>query len=180
MTRPVLLGARQPLLAGSRFVWAYQVWAPVAIVLLAICRESTNSFSADATAGWIRHSAEFLFGPIANADWALINHHCRKTGHFLWYGITALSWLRAWLLTWLAPMRFRTSAVWRAYAVTMALCCTIATASFDELHQSFIPSRTGLVRDIWLDASGAAVMVACVSLAWLQRPVKPFSASAWE
>lgn len=180
MTRPVLLGAREPLQAGSWLMWFYQVWAPVLMVLLAICRESTDSFSAEQTAGWIRHSAEFLFGPIANADWATTNHHFRKTGHFLWYGITALAWLRAWLLTWLFPMRLRPCGMWRGYAVLMALCCTVTTASFDELHQSFIPSRTGLVSDIWLDASGAAVMIAFVSLSWIQSYARPLRAPAWE
>ncbi len=169
MTRSILLGGREELYTRTVASWVYQVWLPVFIVLAVICRESTDTFSAEVTAGWIRHTAEFFFGSIANVDWSRINHAGRKTGHFLWYGITGLAWLRAWLLTWLAPMRNLPSALWRRYAVTMAAFCTIACASLDELHQSFIPSRTGLVSDIWLDTSGAAVLTACVALSWIQR-----------
>ncbi len=168
----MLLGARRNVEARSRAAWWVKVWLPVCLVLLVICRESTDSFSAERTAGWIRHSAEFIFGRIANADWARINHDTRKAGHFLWYGLTGLVWLRAWLLTWLAPMRMRPVAVWRGYAVLMAGLCTVATASLDELHQSFIPSRTGLVSDIWLDTAGAAVMMLCLTFTWMQRPAQ--------
>ncbi len=169
MTRSVLLGGRTGIQVRSRAAWLLRVWLPVLLVLLVVCRESTDSFSAERTAGWIRHSAEFIFGPINNADWARVNHDVRKTGHFLWYGLTGLAWLRAWLLTWLAPMRLLSPARWRTYSVVMAACCTIATASLDELHQTYIPSRTGLVSDVWLDASGAAVMMLCVAATWIQR-----------
>ncbi len=180
MTRSVLTGSRVAMHAKSSIAWSLRVWWPVILVLLVVCRESTDSFSAERTAGWIRHSAEYLFGPIANADWALINHHVRKTGHFLWYGLTGLAWLRAWLLTWLAPMRLMTAAAWRAYAVTMAAFSTVATASHADLNHSYSPRRTGLVSDIWLDTSGATVMILCVALTWLQRPVQPLAAPAWD
>ncbi len=35
---------------------------------------------------------------------------------------------------------------------------TVVTATFDEIHQTFIPSRTGRWQDVVLDTCGAAVM----------------------
>ena len=171
MKNAVLLGAREAHPARSRLQWLYEVWLPVSVVLIVVCFESTDTFSAEAT-------AEFFFGPIANMDWARINHDGRKTGHFLWYGVTGLAWLRAGLMNWFAPMRLRSVAAWRGYAVAMAILCTIATASLDELHQSFTPRRTGLVSDVWLDTSGAAVLIACVALTWMRRRAAPSSALA--
>jgi VanZ family protein len=41
---------------------------------------------------------------------------------------------------------------------------TIVTASFDEIHQTFIPSRTGRWQDVMLDTVGAAVLQVVVYL----------------
>jgi VanZ family protein len=41
---------------------------------------------------------------------------------------------------------------------------TIVTASFDEIHQTFIPSRTGRWQDVMLDTVGAAALQVVVYL----------------
>ena len=40
----------------------------------------------------------------------------------------------------------------------MGMGVTVITASLDEIHQSFMASRTGRWQDVVLDACGAAVL----------------------
>ena len=94
----------------------------------------------------------------------------RKSGHFIWYGLMGLTWLRAWLLTWLAPLRMRGIWVWRRFGLLMALFCTMLVAVLDELHQTYIPSRTGLVSDAWLDTGGAVALMLFMVSFWIRRP----------
>jgi len=128
-------------------------------MLLVIVRESTASFGGDHTARILRPIWETLFGAVTNQEWDQIHHYIRKTGHFLGYGVQGLAWLRAWVRTW--QPRFAWDA-WRErwrWALQMALLNTMLIASLDEVHQSFLPNRTGLVSDVLLDSSGAALLL---------------------
>ena len=139
MTRPVLFGGRTGLRARNAATWFLMVWLPVGISLAIILRESTNSFSSEQTSGPLRHLFEWIFGPVEPARWEVVHHVMRKTGHFLGYGLAGLAWLRAWLLTWLAPLRLRGIWTWRRFSLLMALLCTMVTATADEVHQTYIP-----------------------------------------
>lgn len=151
-------------------LWFLMVWLPVMIALAVIARESTPTFSAERTSSWMREAFEAVFGAVSWQIWASIHHVIRKTGHFIGYGTIGLVWLRAWMLTWVVPMKHLKTAVWRRYCVIMAIFCTMLTASLDEVHQSFLPSRTGLVSDVWLDTAGAVVLISLVALTWLRQP----------
>lgn len=166
MRRPVLLGGRTAPRMRSALLWIVWIWLPVLLSLLVIGRESTDTFSSARTSDWLRHLAEALFGPIAQPAWERAHHAVRKTGHFVGYGIVGLCWLRAWLLTWLYPLRLSPVGKWHRVAVLMALLCTMLSASVDELHQTYIPSRTGMVSDAWLDTAGAVALMLLASLFW--------------
>ena len=157
--------------------WLVVTWLPVAVCLLGVGFESTDTFSSAHTAGWLRHLAEAVFGPIHQIAWSRANFAVRKTGHFLGYGCMGLAWLRAWLLTWPGVLRARGARVWRGSCVVMALCCTLLCATVDELHQTFIPSRTGLVSDAWLDTAGASVLILLLAgLSWRRSALAPSAA----
>jgi len=96
----------------------------------------------------------------------------RKTGHFLGYGIlgglvflalrnTNRDRLRALLRR---PWGIYLRDLWRAEWVFIAMLFTVVTASYDEIHQTFIPSRTGRWQDVLLDACGAAVLQVVIYL----------------
>jgi VanZ family protein len=126
-------------------------WSPVAVGIGVIAMESTAYFGADRTSGPLRMIYQSLFGPISQQRWDAIHHVIRKTGHFIGYGLLGLAWLRAWWMT--LP---------RSIYLKDALLATLGTAvvaSSDELHQSFLPNRTGLPSDVLIDCSGAIVMV---------------------
>lgn len=174
MRRPVLLGGRQPLRSRSVLLWFLWTWSPVFLCLAVVACESTDTFSSAHTSGWLRHLAERVFGTIAQPTWEHAHYVIRKTGHFIGYGLVGLAWLRAWLLMFMGYLRRLTPAMWRGYAVTMAIFSTMFSATVDELHQTYIPSRTGLMSDALLDTAGAAVLILLISPFWL-RGVTPLA-----
>ena len=106
---------------------------------------------SDHTSGPLRQAFQFLFGPVSDGRWDHIHHYIRKSGHFLGYGLVGLSWLRAW---------------WRVFTkknffvcASLAVLGTFLIASADEFHQTFLPNRTGLFRDVLLDSAGALILI---------------------
>jgi VanZ family protein len=141
---------------------------PVAVMVTVICFESTATFSAQNTSGWIRPWMERFFGHINDTVWSIAHHLMRKSGHFTGYGTLCLTWLRAWLLT-LARRGDSTTVQWRLRSCGLAILGTFAIASLDEWHQTFLPSRTGMFSDVVLDTVGGTAMCCLVGLVWWWR-----------
>ena len=138
------------------------VWLPVVVAVLLIAGESTDTMSANHTSGWLRPLFERVFGRFTDAVWGVLHHYARKTGHFVGYGMVCLTLVRAWLLT-LARRVGLAAGQWRWEGNGMGVASTALVASLDEWHQTFIPSRTGMVSDVGLDTLGG--LVAC-GLVW--------------
>ena len=147
-------------LSGWRKLW---VWSPALLAIAVIAVESTGTFSSDHTSEWLRPAVEAIFGRMGDKPWSEIHHLIRKSGHFLGYGMVALTFLRAWLLT-LGQKQFLGRHQWYLGACLLAVFCTAMVAGADELHQSFLPTRTGMLSDVGIDTCGA--LLAC-SLCWL-------------
>ncbi|HXZ80863.1 MAG TPA: VanZ family protein [Terriglobales bacterium] len=171
----------------------WRAWLPTLLWLMVIAIESTPAFSSAHTALWIRPLVA-LFGPDALHYLLYINAVLRKTGHFIGYG--TLSWLayRGWRETLAIheelqyERRHRQSlpgwfaqalrSGWNHRAAALAVLSTIAVAALDEWHQSFFPSRTGVVHDVILDSFGgifAQSLVMFIALTFA-RPAAPRSA----
>jgi VanZ family protein len=133
-----------------------RAWIPVAISVAVIVIESTPYLGADRTSRPLRWLFEHLFGAISEARWAIVHHAIRKSGHFVGYGLVALTWLRAWWMT-LPNSNYFQDAL-------LALLGTAAVASADEFHQTFLPNRTGLASDVLLDCCGAIALQLLVYL----------------
>lgn len=127
-----------------------RAWLPVVLGVGVIALESTTLFGARETSGPLRALFQALFGPVGDQDWAPIHFYIRKSGHFLGFGLLGLAWLRAWWLT-LPRSVFLTDAL-------LALLGTAMTASADELHQAFLPGRTGNPWDVLIDCTGAITL----------------------
>jgi VanZ family protein len=134
--------------AGLRY-WI-GAWWPVAVGICVIALESTQFMGSDHTSGPLRWLFQAIFGPVSDARWEIVHHYTRKSGHFLGYGLLGLAWLRAWWLT-LPRSQFLLDTM-------LALLGTAMTASADELHQTFLPNRTGTPWDVLLDCCGALAM----------------------
>lgn len=131
-------------------------WLPVAVGIAVIAVESTQSFGADHTSRPLRWIFQALFGRVSDANWEMIHHCIRKSGHFIGYGLLGLAWLRAWRMS-LPHFSFLADFL-------LALTGTALVASWDEWHQTFLPNRSGSPWDVLLDSTGAVTMMGCVYL----------------
>ncbi len=145
---------KRDLPSWRRFLF---IWTPALLGIVVIAIESTATFSAANTSSWLRPIAEAIFGRLTDPTWELAHHLLRKTGHFLGYGTLCVLFLRAWLLTLAATTRL-TERAWRLSAWARAILSTAFIASCDEIHQSFLPSRTGMFSDVVLDTIGATLV----------------------
>jgi len=143
-------------------------WLPVAIGLAIIVIESTDGLSAEKTSHFLRPFFAWLFGPMTDEHWQVFHHILRKCGHFVGYGSLGIAWLRAWLRTLATRLQW-TQAAWRLRAAALGVVCTFLTASADEYHQTFLPSRTGQFSDVLLDTCGALIFTSIVAIFWWRQ-----------
>ena len=149
--------------------WLLYAWLPAIIMVAAIITESTHTFSAANTDGMFRPVWEAIFGKVNNLRWQEIHHYIRKTGHFTGYGLLCTTSLRGWLLTFARSLRHMPIGAWRARSALMAICTTVFVASGDELHQYFMPDRTGTIVDVGLDTFGGLCFLGLIALLFWRR-----------
>jgi len=154
--------------------WASLVWLGI------IRLESTDAASSTNTFGLLWTVLSFLVPHVSGHVVNELNAVLRKTGHFMGYGILAVLVFFALRntnrdrLSALLRRRWGTCFhdLWRMEWALLGVGVAIITASLDEIHQSFIPSRTGRWQDVALDTFGAVVLQIVVyffSLAALNR-----------
>jgi len=162
----VLAQFRERIAAGGEARGAWSARLPAVVWLGIIMCESTDRFSR-ANTRRLLYPAFHLATRVTYGDFFEWNVVIRKTGHVIGYG------LLSFLLYRLARFETRRKlpAGWSIPCAMFALFGTAAVAALDEWHQTTIPSRTGTVADVVLDASaGLAAMV----LAYLaSAPVRP-------
>jgi VanZ family protein len=153
----------------------FLAWLPTALWCVVIAFESTTTFSGDHTAMWTRRLFS-LFSIHLNASQVeLANHLLRKTGHFFGYGVMSWFAFRGWMET-LAWQRERAlfragrpiagERRWHLRAAILAVLVTFAVASLDEFHQTRLPGRTGVFRDVILDTMGGVLAQILLLLYW--------------
>ncbi len=134
-----------------------QAWLPVFLFSLVFAAESTSYLGSNHTSQPLHnllHSflgASFL-GASIDRNWGFTHHVLRKIGHFTGYGMLSLVCFRGFRLT------LCNTASWlrRSLAAhALAVLVTIVVASADEIHQTFLPNRTGSFSDVLLDTAGA-------------------------
>lgn len=115
----------------------------------------------------------WLFPHMSEGHVELIHHLFRKCAHLSEYSVLAI-------ILWRAvrkPVR-NDPRPWSWREAAIAVLIVFAYASTDEFHQRFVPGRTALVSDVFVDTSGAVIgMLAlwaagCV-LNWWPRMVEP-------
>ena len=129
--------------------------------------ESSDAFSSRNTGSILYWLLTRLFGEIDLYSFLIFHFYLRKTGHVIGYGMLALLLLRGWRATF-DQVRSWSGRVMLERAVLLAWLGTVIVASMDELHQSFIPSRTGTVHDVILDSIAGLVFL-MVAYFWLRR-----------
>jgi VanZ family protein len=134
-----------------------KAWIATILWLIVIAIESTAYLSAHNTSRFLYPLLHFLFG-LDYPHFERWHFYIRKGGHVFGYGLLSVLLFRAWRETLPAISGARWTFRWTSIAVLG----TALVASLDEWHQSFIPSRTGTVRDVILDTCagiGAQILV---------------------
>lgn len=122
------------------------LWLPPVLWMAAILWFSSGDFSADQTGSFLLPMLRWLAPWATDAQLQVAHRGIRHTAHAVEYGILAMLWLRALIRS--AALRARTAG-------GLAVAVALAWACVDEWHQSTIPSRTGSIWDVLLDAAGA-------------------------
>jgi VanZ family protein len=141
-------------------------WWPVAAWLGVIRLESTDLGSSAHTSSLLYQVLSFFVPRISPFVVWELDALLRKTGHFVGYAILSALVFLAMRNTYrdrLEPALRRTwgtrlSDLWRWEWVLLGMMAAALVASLDELHQSYIPSRTGRWQDVLIDSSGAALV----------------------
>jgi VanZ family protein len=141
-------------------------WWPVAVWLAIIRLESTDYASAGNTFGLLYNFCTMIFGRVDPRLLLVLNGVLRKSGHFIGYAILSLLVFLALKHAHrdrLKPVLQRTWGTffrdaWQFDWAVIAVLFTLMTAALDEIHQTFLPSRTGRWQDVAIDTSGALMM----------------------
>jgi VanZ family protein len=129
---------------NERITWRHLawLWLPVVALMAAIFFASSRQ--------------SLLEVPNGALDFML-----KKSGHVLEYGLLALLTLRAWR----GSLGQEGDNQLRPAALAIIVCALYAAS--DELHQLFVPTRHGVVRDVVIDLAG--VMAAVALAEWRRR-----------
>lgn len=140
-------------------------WWP-ALAWVGVLFAESHDFASAKNTGSLLEKVLSLFVP--HVDPVFVDHLnevLRKTGHFIGYGIlgvlvflalrnTNRDRLRALIRPpWGSYLR----DIWRLEWSFLGVMAAIGMATYDEIHQTFIPSRTGRWQDVVLDTCGAIV-----------------------
>jgi VanZ family protein len=141
--------------------WSERAWRylPLLVWMALIFFFSTGEMSAGNTSRIVRPLLLWLFPEISEERITLVHFIVRKAAHFTEYAILALLAARAFATSHQALLR-------RRWFIT-SLVLVILYALSDELHQTFVPSRTGSIYDSFIDMSGG--LTALLLLLWRKQ-----------
>ncbi len=124
-------------------------WLPVIAWMCLIFAGSTDLMSAEHTSRFLGPLLRWLKPDISSATLNAAQLAIRKAAHVTEYAILAGLLWRAARHSWtLVAASFWKSAAFALFAATIH-------AAVDEFHQSFVPSRTAMTRDVMIDICGA-------------------------
>ena len=148
-------------------------WWPVGLWLGIIRMESTSYASSRNTFRLLYNVLTSLFGRVNPYFVYELDHTLRKSGHFIGYavlsGLTFLALRNTYRDRISGSLRRRwgqnLSDSWQMEWSLIAILLTLVTAAMDEIHQTFLPWRTGRWQDVVIDTSGAVALQLAIYLA---------------
>jgi VanZ family protein len=141
----------------SRPTFSLTRWLPVVVWATCISWFSTGAFSAQSTNSYIDPVLRYFFGDLSPEAFRFAHTIIRKTAHFVEYAVLAVLVCRALTEPATRPLP---STVARAVVYCAVYAC------LDELHQMFVPKRSGSAYDTMLDTVGATV--GALLFAWVR------------
>ena len=129
-------------------LWRY---APLILWMAFIAFASSVEFSAENTSKIIRPLLLWFFPNLSVERLAVAHFLTRKAAHFTEYAVLALLARRAFI-TSCNPLIHR-------YWFQLGLLLVVFYALLDELHQSFVASRTASIYDSAIDVAGGLAVL---------------------
>ncbi len=138
----------------ARMARGLAAWLAFGIWALLVLQLGSDAFSQDSTSRYLAPLLRWLL-PALSAD-ALrdVEHVVRKAAHLVEYAVLAVLAQRALRLTTRRGL---------ASQLLLALVLVSGVAALDEALQSRLPSRSGRLGDVALDAAGALLGLAAAA-----------------
>ncbi|MGH7335923.1 MAG: VanZ family protein [Candidatus Rokuibacteriota bacterium] len=134
-------------------------WVPPAVWMAVILWLSSDHFSSVHTVSVVGTLLAWAAPWLSPAEITMLHGLGRKLAHLTAYGILALLWLRALL---------RDTGLTRGAAAGVAFAISVTWAGVDEIRQHFVPSRSGTIGDVAIDAAGSALALGFAHRSWPQ------------
>jgi len=128
----------------------FKYWFPVVAWMILVFLASGDLMSSEHTSRFIGPFLRWLFPDVSGATIASVQFVVRKAAHLTVYAVLAILLYRAF--------RQDSNRLWRAALPSLFIAGLYAT--LDEFHQSFVSTRTGTPRDVFIDCIGAAIGLA--------------------
>jgi VanZ family protein len=126
-------------------------WLPPLAWMALIFSASSDSHSYEHSSLFVEPLLHWLFPKMSQTYVEEIHHFLRKCAHITEYAVLAL-------LFWRALNRSENNLpAWSWPKVGGTLLLVFLYAATDEFHQTFVPSRTPLVSDVFIDTAGGAL-----------------------
>lgn len=138
-------------------------WLPPMLWMVLIFSASSDAHSQQHSSRFFEPFLHWLFPQMTQAHVDLLHHLFRKCGHLTEYAILAalLWWAMRQSQTHLPP--------WSWPRVGGTLLIVFLYAATDEFHQIFVPTRTPLVSDVFIDTAGGALGLLLIWLLGIWR-----------
>ncbi|HZF02683.1 MAG TPA: VanZ family protein [Methylomirabilota bacterium] len=135
----------------SHFRIFLKYWLPVLVCMAMIFSASSDAHSQQHSSGIFEPFLHWLFPKMPQTEIERIHHGIRKCGHLTEYAILAL-------LLWRALNQSKNKlSPWSWPRFSGALLIVFIYAATDEFHQIFVPGRTPLMSDVFIDTTGGAI-----------------------
>jgi len=126
-------------------------WLPVLIWMALIFMASADSHSYEHSSRLVEPLLRWLFPQLSEAHIHAIHELLRKCAHLGEYSVFALLLWRA-----LRKPAKNVPRPWIWGEARLTLLMVMCYAATDEFHQQFVPTRTSLVSDVFIDTAGGA------------------------
>jgi len=131
---------------------------------------STDAASSEHTESWLLPFLRTLAPWATAAQLDALHWLTRRLAHLSEYAILAALWLRA--LTRGLNLTPRNAGL-------IALAISVAWAILDEVHQSFVPSRSASLADVALDTTGALIALTIAHAGWRRAADRATATLLW-
>jgi VanZ family protein len=131
---------------------------------------STDAASSEHTESWLLPFLRTLAPWATAAQLEALHWLTRRLAHLSEYAILAALWLRAFV---------RGRSLTPRNAGLLALAISAAWAVLDEMHQSFVPSRSASVADVALDTTGALIALTIAHVGWRRAADRATATLLW-